>query len=413
MNRTRASLGAFFLVLAVVSIAAAQQHQQPADRRAAEVLPREVVTGANYRVLDPVVSDGYMHRFTVRSDFGAFEVTGNGALRKLLNEVRAVAQLREIKKGKAWATAVADSATSPFRFAKNLITHPADTVTGIPKGAYKFMEEAATAVTSERDPSDDPAYKKALLVSGQKREYAAQLGVDPYSSNAVLQKELNSVAWAAAVGNLTVSAALMPVGGAAGAALSGVRWSNALNDLLKVEPASRLRIINEKKLADMGIPKDLAKQFLDHLAFTPRHDTILVEALSRLAGAGGREKFLEAALRAEDEVDANFFTNAAQILRGYHETVSPITEIQTSLRLAVAQAKNGNALVPLPLDHLIWTQTADRRSQEVKSGYRATGFNGKFDLWLIGTASPLARQRLAERGMTVVEEVGKRVEIID
>ncbi len=413
MNRTRVSLVAFFLVLAAVSIAAAQQYEQPADRRAAEVLPREVVRGANYRVQDPVVSDGYMHRFTVSSDFGAFEVTGNGALRKLLNEVRAIAQLREIKKSKAWATAVADSATSPFRFAKNLITHPVDTVTGVPKGAYKFMEEAATAVTSERDPSDDPAYKKALLVSGRKREYAAQLGVDPYSSNAVLQKELNSVAWAAAVGNLTVSVALMPVGGAAGAALSGVRWSNALNDLLKAEPANRLRIINEKKLEDMGIPKDLAKQFLDHRAFTPRHDTILVEALSRLAGAGGREKFLEAALRAEDEVDANFFTNAAQILRGYHETISPITEIQTSLRLAVAQAKNGNALVPLPLDQLIWTQAADRRSQEVKSGYRATGFNGKFDLWLIGTASPLARQRLAERGMTVVEEVGKRVEIID
>lgn len=31
----------------------------------------------------------------------------------------------------------------------------------------------------------------------------------------------------------------------------------------------------------------------------------------------------------------------------------------------------------------------------------------------IGTASPLARQRSAERGMTVLEDVGKRVEIID
>ena len=43
----------------------------------------------------------------------------------------------------------------------------------------------------------------------------------------------------------------------------------------------------------------------------------------------------------------------------------------------------------------------------------ASGFTGRFDLWLTGTASPLARQRLAERGMVVVEEVGKRVEIID
>jgi hypothetical protein len=32
------------------------------------------------------------------------------------------------------------------------------------------MEEAATGVTSERDPSEDPAYKQALLVSGRKRD---------------------------------------------------------------------------------------------------------------------------------------------------------------------------------------------------------------------------------------------------
>jgi hypothetical protein len=275
------------------------------------------------------------------------------------------------------------------------------------------MEEAATAVTSERDPSDDPAYKKALLVSGRKRDYASQLGVDPYSSNAVLQKELNSVAWAAAVGNLSVSAALMPVGGAAGAVLTGVRLSNTLNELLKKEPASRLRIINKDKLSAMGIPSDLAERFLDHPHFTPRHDTILVEFLSRLRGARGREKFLEVALGAEDEVDANFFTNAAQVMRGYHETVAPITEIRMSGRLVVAQARNGNALVPLPLDYVVWTPAADRRSQEVKATYQAPGFNGRFDVWLTGTVSPLARQRLAQRGMTVAEEVGKRVEIID
>ena len=34
----------------------------------------------------------------------------------------------------------------------------------------------------------------------------------------------------------------------------------------------------------------------------------------------------------------------------------------------------------------------------------------ELDLWLTGTASPLAKQRLGERGMTVMAEVGKRVE---
>jgi hypothetical protein len=400
--------------LAMAGVAAAQPYEQPANRRVAEVLPADLAAGPTYRVRDPVAADGYMYRFAVDSQFGAFDVVGSGALRKLVREIHAIAALREVKKSKAFATAVADSATGSLRFAKNLITNPVDTVSGVPRGAYKFMEESATVVTSERDPSDDPAYKKALLMSGRKREFAAQLGVDPYSSNAVMQKELNSVAWAAAAGNLTVSAALLPVGGTAGTVLTSVRWSNALNEHLKTEPANRLRIINQAKLETMGIPMDLATRFLDHRAFSPRHDTILVEALARLGGARGREQFLEAALAAEDEVDANFFTNMAQIMRGYHETVSPITEIQrVGGRLMIAQTRRGSALVALPVDSLLWTETVDRRVKEVKDQYRAAGFNGTLELWLTGKASARAKQRLSERGMTVVEEVQKRVEIID
>jgi hypothetical protein len=189
--------------------------------------------------------------------------------------------------------------------------------------------------------------------------------------------------------------------------------SDTLNEHLKNEPATRLRVINKDKLAAMGIPADLAGRFLDHRNFSPRHDTILVESLARLQGARGREKFLEAVLVADDEVDANYFTNMAQIMRGYHETVAPLTELQMVGRLVVAQAKNGKALVALPLDHLLWTPAADRRSQELKAGYKAPGFTGQFDVWLTGVVSPLARQQLTERGMIITEEVYKRVEIVD
>src|SRR5262249_35815208 len=159
--------------------------------------------------------------------------------------------------------------------------------------------------------------------------------------NATLQKELNSVAWAAAVGNLSVSVALMPVGGAAGAALTGVRMGDTLNEQLKDEPASRLRVFNKEKRTAMGSPAGLAGRFLDHRSFSPRHDTILVESLARLQDAHGRDKFLALALGADDEADANYFTNIAQILRGYHETVAPLSGIQILGRLVIAQAKNG------------------------------------------------------------------------
>jgi hypothetical protein len=164
-------------------------------------------------------------------------------------------------------------------------------------------------------------------------------------------------------------------------------------------------------LAAMGIPSDLAGRFLDQRNFSPRYDTILVESLARLGSAGTRA-VLGSALTADDEVDVNSFTNIAQIMRGYHETVAPLTDLQMVGRLVVAQARNA-CVVTLPLDHLVWTLAADRRAKSWKAAYKAAGFTGQFDLWLTGTISALARQQLTERGMIVTEEVYKRVEIID
>ena len=65
----------------------------------------------------------------------------------------------------------------------------------------------------------------------------------------------------------------------------------------------------------MEIQRDLIQKFLDHPAFTPRHDTIIVAALEQLGNVRGRDRFLTLALSAEDEVSANYFQNVAEILR--------------------------------------------------------------------------------------------------
>ncbi len=163
----------------------------------------------------------------------------------------------------------------------------------------------------------------------------------------------------------------------------------------------------------MGLSKDLTKRFLDHKSFTPRHQTIITEALAGLGGARGREVFLEVALSADDEVDANFYMANAQILRGYHQSVSPITEIRQAAGVLMAQSQSGTVVVPFPLDHGVWRERGDRLADEIKATYAAPGFNGKFDLWVMGTGSPRAKQGYAQKGVTVVEQVNQRVEILD
>jgi hypothetical protein len=116
---------------------------------------------------------------------------------------------------------------------------------------------------------------------------------------------------------------------------------------------------------------------------------------------------------AADEVEANFFVNMAQILRGYHEKQSPITDIAMIGPLTVAQTKAGAAMIPFALDHGVWTANADKLSQELKTNYRAPGFNGRFELWVSGTVSATGKQELQTRGFTVVEQVGGRIDIVD
>jgi len=359
------------------------------------------------------VADGYMYRFTVASPYGPFDVTGTGALRKVEREIWAIGQLKQVTKSEAFLKSLKDQAGKPLVFAKDVITKPVDTLTGIPKGVGRLFGNIVTSVTTTRNPSQESRVKEVLLVGSFKRDYAARFGVDPYSSNPVLQEELDKIGKAAAFGSWTASAAMIPISGPASSVITGTSLGKSFNNILATEPPSRIRIINEEKLKQMGIPDDLAKRYLDQPVYTPTQNLLLVDSLSRLGTASGRDAYLNASLVAADEVEANFFVNMAQILRGYHETQGPITGITMVGALTVAQTKAGAAVIPFALDYGVWTANADKLSQNMKSTYKAPGFTGAFELWVTGSLSPTAKQELQTRGFAAVEQVGGRFDIVD
>lgn len=392
---------------------AAAQYEEPSVHPVGTVLTAALAKGPQHSVKDPVVADGYMYHYRLDSAFGPFEVVGTGALRKLVHEIWAIGELKKISGSEVFMKALAGQALKPVEFTKNVLTKPGETLTGIPKGVGRLFSNASTAVTSAPDPSQDSKTKTLLQVSSFKRDYASRYSVDPYSSNKVLQEELDTIAKAAAFGHWTAAVGTMPISGTAGTVMSVTSLGQSFNNVLANEPPPRVRAINEQKLGAMGIPADLAKRYLDHPAYTPRHDLILVDSLHRIAGVTGRDRYLENALKADDEVEANFFVNTAQILRGYHETRDRITAITMFEALTVAQTRSGVAVIPFALDHGIWTANADRLSQHLKTAYRAPGFTGRFELWVTGTLSARAKQELQARGFTVVEQAGSRIEVID
>jgi hypothetical protein len=349
----------------------------------------------------------------VDSDFGVFEVTGDIALRKLIREIGAIAALREIKKSQAYVDGIKKAASQSVEFGANLMTDPVDTISGVPKGISRLFENVKTGLTTKAGPGEDSKAEQALAVSSNKRELASRLGVDVYSSNSVLQKELNSVAWATSLGSLTLTAALAPVGGPAVAAVSITRMSQQLNDVLKEYPPQRLRQMNQEKLQAMGTAPDLAGRFLDHPSFTPTHKTVIVQSLETLSGAKGRDAFVQLALSADDEETANFFMNVAETMRGYQSKVAPIREISVYGPLVFAKASNGVVLIPLPLDHGIWTERASQRVPMAIAAHKAANPGSKkYETWLTGTLSKLAREEMGKLGVQTVEKVDKQIEYI-
>jgi hypothetical protein len=411
----RVSSGAVLIAALVVVVAgplAAADYEVPGNRSAKDIVPAATLKGPHYRIRDVVPTDGYTHRWTVDSDFGVFEVAGDGALRKLIHEIAAIDELRKFSKTEAFGKGLWTATKAPVGFVKSLVTHPVDTVTGVPKGAYEVVENVGTSVTTTRNPAEDSRAAQVLKMSSYKRDYAHKLDVDVYSSNTVLQKSLNSVAWAASVGDLGFSVAMLPAG-VGGTVVSNVRLANSVKNVVKEEPPQRLRIRNDEVLTRIGIGEDLRKRFLDHPSFTPRQFTIICANLEALKDVGGRDAFVTVALGAQDEVQANFYTTMVQLLRGYHETVAALSGITPINRITAAQTRTGQAVLALPLDRLIWTDRVDQVSGHFTSGYSAGGFNGKVDLWLTGTASARARQTLATRGFSVIENAHLRVEVLD
>jgi hypothetical protein len=400
-------------MLAVASSAGAADYEKQTNKPVQQVLQPAAAAGADFKVNELVVADGYMYTFSVVSTYGTFNVTGIGALRKLEREIVAIGQLKKITRSEAFLKSLKDQAGKPIVFVKDVVTSPVDTLTGIPKGVGRLFGNITESVTSKRNPAQETRTKEVLLVGSFKRDYAVKFNVDPYSSNKVLQDELDKLANASAFGSWSASVGMMPIGGAAGAVISGTSLSKSFNNILATEPPSRIRIINEDKLKQMGVSDAVAKSYLDQPVYTPTQNLILVDSLARLGAATGRDAYLTAALVAASETEANFFVNMAQTLRGYHETVEPITGITMLGALTVAQTRSGVAVIPFALDYGVWTANADRVSQNMKTTYKAPGFNGSYEIWITGTASRTAKQELQARGFTVVEQAGSRFDIVD
>ena len=144
-------------------------------RRASEILPDSLISGPYHQVVEEVDNFGYLHHYIIKSDFGEFEAVGDAMLKKLVPEFQAIAKLRKVRASKAFASAVKEGLLDqPVDLAKNMITNPVGTVTGIPTGFFMFVQNTAVGIGTmkDRDEYVDSLAQALLTVSGYNTDRA-------------------------------------------------------------------------------------------------------------------------------------------------------------------------------------------------------------------------------------------------
>ena len=375
------------------------------ELQASEILKPEFLKGQYHTVQESVPTSSGMNRFTIDSQFGAFEAEGNEMLVRRVGEIEAIGKLKEVSRTDVYKQALAKAAKSPYESAKNIIRDPVNSIENVPKGVMKFMKGAGEKMKGigkkekSSDKSEGSQVEQLIGYSNTKRKVAVSLGVDPYTTNSVLRKELDGIAWATFAGGATFSVATLPVGGAAGVGLTVAGVSSSMNQLLVEKSPEDLKAYNRQSLIAMGASGNEADRLLGNPAYTPTQQTAFVLNMKSLDGVANRKAFIRlAGMNSSSDADAIFCVQTAAMLGKLHQEI-PLARIETIGDFPIAVAKDGTTVVALQWDYAAWTSGAANFTQAVQNFASEAPRNKKVVVALSGQTSERLHRELEARGI--------------
>ncbi|HSE04788.1 MAG TPA: hypothetical protein VLK35_11600 [Methylomirabilota bacterium] len=376
---------------------------------AKDLVPAQLLKGTRFTVDDRVPVKGFVARFAIKSDFGPFEARGIRMLHVRVREIHALGQLDEMSKTKEFAAAAGRAVARPVTATAHMLVHPVDTVTGIPDGVGRLFDRVklgGTKVAEAASASDKGGGEKAADVSKrvggisadalgyekERRDLAKGLGVDPYTSNPVLAKKLDDMAWVAFSGRLGIQAAVsvfVPYS----MAMSAVSITDST-----VYDTPGADLINQAQaaFAATGASAVHVAALMNNGQYSLSVLTALARGLQRLKGVNGLASAVEFAAGAKTQDETRLVAAAVNMLARHHEGTERIAQV-TAPGPIVGQTVGGTLVVPAPVDYAAWTERAGRFAQ--REDLKAAARN----VWLSGRMSDRARKEFARRNWKVDE----------
>ncbi|HRQ66439.1 MAG TPA: hypothetical protein PKZ76_16505 [Xanthomonadaceae bacterium] len=348
---------------------------------ASQLVDSALLRGPLHELDARVPVSGSMGVFTLHTPFGDYVAEGVELLGIRIHELTAIDRLADQTHLRTFVDATGEAAVRTGRAMASVLGDPVGTVQGLPAGIARFFRQTyrsvrrttldvsdaarersardkeATQETDEpagesgRDTSD-VAERVALRYIGYnraRRELAERLEVDPYTTNVLLNAQLDELAWSGLAGRAGFGAAL----GAAGALAEAASISGRLNRLVWELTPDEIRDLNERHLAEAGFKGIRVRNFLRNGHFHPSLQLEFTAALLSLSDAEGRFEFIDLAAEAADELEARFLVNFIRMAQLTQDRDgAPIARIVIDGEAMWVTTAKGSPVLLAPVDYL-------------------------------------------------------------
>lgn len=375
----------------------------PQTFTASSVLPADVIVGKNYSIDRQVLNDGFLNIYTINSAQGKITAVSTARLYKRIHEMHVIAEIEKMSKGEEFVEGVAEKGKDVVKGAVTLVTSPIDTVTGAISGVGKVFKRAGENLVGRARSDQESRIEDLSGYAKTKRDYAIELKVDVYSRNPILQDELDNLTLSGYTGNML---AALTIGSFTGPIVTATGSTNLLNKVMKDMAPPDLRRMNREKLKKMRVLDATADAFIKNGSYTPREQTVLVNALYEMSNTQGRDVFIRMATKA-DHYDVTYFRQLqAEMYAHHNRNDAPIKQFIKLHQFTTAISDNNVLNLCLPMDYMLWTADMAKAATILTSHVNALPWVTEKRIYFIGSLSPLARKNLTKLGWKIFDKQG-------
>ena len=404
------------------SAPADMEFEAPPDQSTEALLPDSMTAGENFKVQDPVHSDGLMHRFVLDSRFGKFDAYGQIDLGLRIREVAALTQLSKISPLDAVASGVGNGVRSEVSTVTDVARRPVETLTGIPRGISHLFRgavaegrEAASDVKGAGASSADGSGQSQSTVAKGKaaaqhyadqyyggtaaeRRWYKKLGVDPYTSNQVLRQAVHKDAKLDASAAFGMRFVALPE-------IAGLGIARHAMDAIYNEDPAVLRARQRDTLTGLGLTPAEVERWQNNLVLSPTRQTLLLEAAHSLDGVAGRAELFRHAMSLTSETEAKVYLRSVGLLVVVHRQQALAT-VLPGVRLPAARLADGRIVVCGAFEAVYWTADVAEGERGIRESLPEDKGVAPREIWLEGAVSERARQEFEQLGWRIHQNVG-------